>query len=371
MKISDIKTFVCRVPIANPLITSFGRMTDRPALFLRIEDHNGNFGWGEVWCNWPPSGAEYKENLIKHTIAPLLLDREFESPSVAFNFLTDALRILTIQTAEPGPFAHCLAGIDIALWDIQARKNGSSVARTINPQASPKVACYASGINLDDALNMIDKARKTGFTRFKVKIGRDLEREISVVREIQSGLRSHESLMLDANQGWNLEQAREAIQKFDFVELDWVEEPIAADHPASNWLTLKELAPFPIAAGENILGQDQFEDVITARLLDVVQPDICKWGGFSGVIPVARATMDAGLRYCPHYLGGIVGLLASAHVLSGVGGNGILEVDVNDNPLVDAFLDKQECIQEGQFSIDLGSGLGFDIDTNILDSWLV
>ena len=371
MKITGIKTFVCRVPIDNPLITSFGQMKDRPALFLCIEDHDGMFGWGEVWCNWPPFGAEYKENLVQHTIAPLLLNREFESPSTAFKILTEALRILAIQTAEPGPFAHCLAGLDIALWDYHARLNASSVAQTINPEASSKIPCYASGINLDDATRMIGKARKTGFNQFKVKIGRDLEREVSVVREIQSDLRSHEKLMLDANQGWSPEQAREAIQRFSFVDLAWLEEPIAADYPASDWLNLREVASFPLAAGENLLGQGQFENIIAARLLDVVQPDICKWGGFSGVIPIARATMDAGLRYCPHYLGGIVGLLASAHVLSGVGGSGILEIDINENPLVDAFLDKQDCIQDGLFSFNVNPGLGFDFDTDILDSWQV
>lgn len=217
---------------------------------------------------------------------------------------------------------------------------------------------------------MVEKARKAGFTRFKIKIGLDLDREIGIVREIYSDLLSHEKLMLDANQGWNMEQARDAIKKFSFVDLLWLEEPIAADHPRSDWQSLGKIATFPIAAGENLLGQDMFENAVATKMFDVVQPDICKWGGFTGVITVARKTIKAGLRYCPHYLGGVVGLLASAQILSGVGGDGILEIDVNENPLVDEFLDKQACIQDGMFNVNMVPGLGFDVRAEILEQWL-
>ena len=47
--------------------------------------------------------------------------------------------------------------------------------------------------------------------------------------------------------------------------------------------------------------------------------------------------MKSGKTFCPHYLGGGIGLLASAHLLAGVGGDGLLEVDANDNPLRDRF----------------------------------
>ena len=65
----------------------------------------------------------------------------------------------------------------------------------------------------------------------------------------------------------------------------------------------------------------------------MVQPDIAKWGGISGCWPVIEQAQTAGLRYCPHYLGGGIGLLASAHVLAASGGAGMLEIDINPNPL--------------------------------------
>ena len=65
----------------------------------------------------------------------------------------------------------------------------------------------------------------------------------------------------------------------------------------------------------------------------MIQPDMAKWGGFTRCLSVARRIRAAGLRYCPHFLGGGVGQLASAHLLAAVGGEGLLEIDANPNPL--------------------------------------
>ena len=77
---------------------------------------------------------------------------------------------------------------------------------------------------------------------------------------------------------------------------------------------------------------------IADNVLAVIQPDLAKWGGLSRTIPVARDTRAVGRRYCPHYLGSGIGLVASAHALITVGGEGLLEVDFNPNPLRSALV---------------------------------
>ena len=64
IKIKNIQSFVFRYPINNPVITSFGIMKDRPMLLVKVTDKDGAFGWGEVWCNFPSVGAEYRSKLI-------------------------------------------------------------------------------------------------------------------------------------------------------------------------------------------------------------------------------------------------------------------------------------------------------------------
>ncbi|MEP2814973.1 MAG: enolase C-terminal domain-like protein, partial [Alphaproteobacteria bacterium] len=89
----------------------------------------------------------------------------------------------------------------------------------------------------------------------------------------------------------------------------------------------------PLAAGENFMGVEDFDAAVAAGSLAYIQPDMAKWGGVTGCLPVAQAILAGGRTYCPHYLGGGIGLLASANLLAAVGGPGLLEVDANPNPL--------------------------------------
>jgi D-galactarolactone cycloisomerase len=77
---------------------------------------------------------------------------------------------------------------------------------------------------------------------------------------------------------------------------------------------------------------------------------------------VARAIRATGLRYCPHYLGGGIGLLASAHLLAAVGGDGILEIDANPNPLRTETCGPLTAIREGRARLTDAPGLGFEPD---------
>jgi L-alanine-DL-glutamate epimerase-like enolase superfamily enzyme len=94
----------------------------------------------------------------------------------------------------------------------------------------------------------------------------------------------------------------------------------------------------------------------------VVQPDIAKWGGLSLCAGIARDILKAGKTFCPHYLGGGIGLLASAHLLAGVGGGGLLEVDANDNPLRDRFAGAVADVRDGTVTLSETPGIGLTPD---------
>ena len=148
---------------------------------------------------------------------------------------------------------------------------------------------------------------------------------------------AEETLAADANQAWDLETALHFAESVKEAQLAWLEEPIAAYASHTEWQALAAAAPMPLAAGENIAGVETFQTVATQGYLDVIQPDVIKWGGLSGCYDAANLAVNAGARYCPHYLGGGIGLAASAELLAAVGGDGLLEVDVNPNPLREAF----------------------------------
>lgn len=370
VRLAKVETFVFRCPIATPVRTSFGTMSDRPALFVRVEDADGAVGWGETWCNFPSCGAEHRARLIDSVLTPLLMDRTFDGPAQAFEWLTDRTAILAIQSGELGPLAQAISGVDLALWDLCARRAGQPLWRYLGG-TNDTVGVYASGINPDRPQDLVARRLADGFTAFKLKIGFSAERDLANLTALRELLGPDARLMVDANQGWNLEQATDMLEQLRPFRLDWVEEPLRADRPWSEWKQLKSTTSTPLSAGENLLGTAAFEAAMEAEVLSVLQPDIAKWGGISACWPLLAKAQQHGLRYCPHFLGAGLGLLASAHVLAAVGGEGILEIDGNPNPLRTLLAPQLTMPKQGRCALGDAPGIGVEPDLSRLAEYAV
>ncbi|RXH01183.1 mandelate racemase/muconate lactonizing enzyme family protein [Bradyrhizobium vignae] len=354
--IRSIEAFCYRYPLATPVVTSFGKMLNRPAVFVRAVDEDGVEGWGESWSNFPAPGAEHRARLVNEVLAPGLVGRKFDSPAQAFETLTKGTEVLALQCGEPGPFAQAIAGIDLALWDLSARRQRSPLWRLLGAQ-SDTIRVYASGINPGGAAQTAEAALARGHRALKLKVGFGIETDLANLAALR-GLVGAGMLASDANQGWSTAQALQMLPRLAEFDLRWLEEPIRADRPREEWRRLHAAAKMPIAGGENISSVEAFNDVLSEGVLGVVQPDIAKWGGLSLCAGLARDILEAGKTFCPHYLGGGLGLLASAHLLAGIGGDGWLEVDANDNPLRDLFCGSIVNVREGTVQLGEDPGLG-------------
>ncbi|MCK0167339.1 mandelate racemase/muconate lactonizing enzyme family protein [Jannaschia sp. S6380] len=355
--IDRIEVACFRVPIDTPVVTSFGVMTSRPAVLVRLQDAEGAFGWGEIFANWPAAGAEHRARLLVEDMADLVLGRSVVGPAELGRYLTAATRIRAIQCGEPGPFAQVVAGLDTALHDLFARRAGLPLAHYLNADAPGDVPVYASGIAACAAPEAVARAQTEGFRAFKIKVGFDIEDDVRALRSVLAEIGDGMPLMADANQAWTVAQACSFCDATADLGLGWLEEPLPADAATEDWTALRKSTKIPLAAGENISGSNGFATAIASGDLAVLQPDVAKWGGVAGCARVGRRAMDAGLRYCPHFLGAGIGLLASAHLLAAMGGDGLLEVDVNPNPLRDAF-DGTRVDGRGRLVLSDAPGLG-------------
>lgn len=368
--IAALEPMLFRVPLDKPRINSFGKMTHRPALVVRLTDEDGVEGWGEAFCNWPAFAAEHRFRILSEILAPLLIGRAFESPSALSCWLTDKVRILRLQCDEQGPFDQSIAAIDIAAWDLASRRAGLPLHQLLGaPQSTSSVPYYASGISGEQALSIAEAERNAGTRAFKSKVGFGLSTDLTSIRELREVIGPDAELMVDVNQKWDMAGAREALAALAPYQLDWVEEPIPADHPASDFAELAGIGP-PLAAGENVRGDHAFDEMTHKGGLRVLQPDIIKWGGITACSRVGRKALAAGLRYCPHYLGGGIGLLATAHLLAAVGGDGLLELDATPNILRSMLADPFPTLSDGQFHLPDGPGLGVVPDLRSLRPFL-
>jgi D-galactarolactone cycloisomerase len=372
IRLGRIETFLYRAEVSEAVKTSFGSIPRRSALLLRVEDADGAYGWGEIWCNFPPFSADNKVNLMETVVAPPAFAGRYQDPASAWQTLTAKTRRWSIQSGEHGPIAACLAGLDLALWDMTARRSNVSLRRLLNPACDrDTVKAYASGLNPDTAVATVQRAREAGFRAFKVKVAFGLDQDLAVLARLGAELRDGERLMVDANQGWDMPEARIAVPRLASHHLGWIEEPIPADSPAEHWAELAMLSDAPLAGGENVAGFAGFASLIAAGSHRVVQPDMLKWGGVTGCFAVARRAVESGLVYCPHWLGSGLGLAAAAQLLAAVGGDGLLEHDVMENPLREVLAKPYRGVRDGIFTLPDGAGLGVEPDLEAGKRWLI
>jgi len=363
LKIARIEASIYRVPLATPVATSFGIMRDRPALLVKVSDADGAFGWGEVWCNWPVSAAEHRIRLLTEDLADLILGKGFSDPRVCFALVSERVEVKALQAGEPGPYAQTIAGLDMALWDLYARRACKPLHALLVPDSSNRVRAYASGIDSRAAVRVIPESRAAGYRDFKIKVGFDLDADIRLTNEAAQSLEAGERLAADANQGFSIDSAHRYVEGIGGVPLRWLEEPFRVDAPEAYLWALHDRASIPLAGGENLFGYDAFNAAIRTKALSVIQPDAAKWGGVTGCFDVARATLAAGLTYCPHFLGAGIGLATSAHLLAAAGGEGLLEIDVNPNPLRSDIAEGWPVVEDGMLMLSNAPGIGVEPDT--------
>ncbi|VTU40760.1 Putative isomerase YitF [Variovorax sp. PBS-H4] len=369
IRLWSIGVSVYRVPIETPVQTSFGVLRDRAAVVVHMIDEDGCEGWGEIWCNFPTVGAEHRAGLLAETVAPLALSRAWACPADCYEALTAAVRILAIQSGEPGPLAQVVAGVDIAMWDLAARRAQVPLWRLLGGR-SGAVKVYASGLNPTQPERLAAAKAAEGHTTFKLKVGFGAERDVANLSSLRSTLGDSVGLMVDANQAWDVEEASMMAERLAAFKPLWLEEPIAADAPIDDWRRLAHRAPVPLAAGENLRAGD-FARFLDARCLKVLQPDVAKWGGFTGCLPLAQAAATASAWLCPHWLGGGIGLLATLHLKAAIGGEGFAEVDANRNPLRELLAGEALQVRDGAVTLPELAGCGARPELSALAPYLI
>ncbi|MEO8752608.1 MAG: mandelate racemase/muconate lactonizing enzyme family protein [Casimicrobiaceae bacterium] len=367
-RIEKVECWVLRAPIAEPVANAFGAMTDRPAVFLRVSASDGAWGWGEVFSNFPQVGAEHRARLVDSIFAPLLSGAGADDPAPVRTLLDRRTRQMAIQCGEPGPFAQITGAVDQALWDMAARRAGVPLWRHLG--GYNRVRVYASGIGPERVEEIALAKRAEGFAAFKLKIGFGAARDVANLAAMRATLGVDAIIMVDANQAWNPADAAARIAELAPYRPYWIEEPIGADQPHEAWRALADACTVPLAAGENLRGQQAFDEAIDLGYLAFVQPDVGKWGGISGGLEVARHADACNVGYCPHWLAGGVGLAASMHALAASGSaRGYAEVDANPNPLREEVFPLT--LDAGRVTLSDAPGLGVEPDLRRLAQYIV
>ncbi len=369
VRIRSIEPVALEAPLARTVSTPVTAISSVVTLLVAVQDDDGIEGWGEIWCNFPRFGIHHRARLVNEVFVPALLRQSFASPAEAWNHMNAFSNVLRLQSGESGPIAAVIAGIDIALHDIAAKRAGQPLWRMLGGN-SDRVPVYASLGRADDNRPTVERCLERGFRALKLRSSGSHADHVAVVRPIRALVGEACELMLDVNSSWDAETAIATVSELGGERLSWLEEPIPVDAPIDTWRRLADAAPMPLAGGENMVTAEMFDIALSHPALRVLQPDITKWGGFSGGLPLARRIVADGRRYCPHMFTGAPGLLASAHLLAASNSpDGTLEYGVGHNPARDCLLDRS--VDGGMLALGESPGLGLEVDRNRLKQYLL
>lgn len=368
IKLKKINLYHLNYPLKNYVIASFGLMKSRPALILEFTDTNNNIGLGEIWCNFPSDGASYKFNLFKNIFANKLVNSDIKHPK-DLQSIFDPIKTIFVQSNDLGSYNSILSAIDCAYWDLIAKKKKIPLNKFINKKSSNNIEVYASGINSNSAIKNIIEARLLGIKSFKIKTGFDNKLDKNLIDKIFKIRKSKEKIMFDINQGWNLKNANSYIKKISKYPIFWIEEPISARSTDKVYLNLIENSKVNLALGENVYNENLINTFLRNKYLKYFQPDITKYGGISLVYKYINSKYKN--KIFLHFLGSGVGLITSAHMMSAINSNGLLETDFNENPLRDNIFNETIKITNGKVYLNNEPGIGFTLNKKILKKYTI
>jgi L-alanine-DL-glutamate epimerase-like enolase superfamily enzyme len=202
-----------------------------------------------------------------------------------------------------GPTVLALSALDIALWDLKARRLQQPLWKLLGGHA-PRVRCYAGGIDLQlplqQLLRQTDANLERGFRAIKMKVGREqLAEDVQRVAAMRKHLGEGFPLMADANMKWSADQAIRAARALQPCELTWLEEPLIPDDVAGYARVVRE-AGVPIAAGENLRTLWEFKQLVASGGVTFPEPDVTNCGGITSFLKIAHLAEAFNLPVTSH-----------------------------------------------------------------------
>ncbi len=203
-----------------------------------------------------------------------------------------------------GLVMQALSAVDIALWDLKARLRDEPLSVLVG-QARETVPIYGSGgfTTLDDTELGAQVAtwQAAGCAAMKIKIGQDwganLTRDLARVCHLRELAGDDVELMVDANGGYSVAQARRAGAALDDLGVIWFEEPVSSDD-IDGLRVVRHAVRCDVAAGEYV--SDRYDARRLAPVVDCLQLDATRCGGYTGWLAGAAIAASHNLQVSAH-----------------------------------------------------------------------
>ena len=315
-----------------------------------VTDTDGITGLGETFY-----GATSVEAHLHDVVVPTLIAEQPDATPQAVSAVIEGY----VGYSGSGAEVRARSALDIALWDIAAKRQGIPLRRLLNPSAQAAIESYNtcsgmkyvnaesrqsssnwgfSGNNrppgdfedlwafLNEPARLARELVDAGFKGMKVwpfdlvaetargGIDADLKFGLSVLDAIRSEVGMEIDLYLELHSLWQPAAAHRLVAELERFSLAWVEDPIRADHVA-HLARLRSEASMPIACGENLgSGANGYAAMIEQQAVDVMIMDLGWCGGITDALPLISSSQSAGISSAFHDCTGPVSLAVATEV---------------------------------------------------------
>ena len=368
VKITEVEAIHLRLPQVREVADG-----TQDCLVVRLRTDDGLCGLGEaVSCSHvaravieAPRSAPFRHGLASIAIGMNPLDRDA---------VIEALEEGTSWYGPDGVVRHAIGAIDLALWDICGKAAGRPVRQLLNEEAPDVLPCYASLYcpdSIGEVVNLARGCRREGYRSAKFgwgPIGADAAFDEELVAAAREALGPETLLMIDAGRAWDVDTALRRVERLQPYDLHWLEEPIAP-FDFAGYEQLRSASDIPIAAGEALTAMGDFERLIAAGCVDVVQPDLGHAGGLTVARHVAALAQEQGIRAVPPAFGTGVVLAASAQSAAATGS--ATEHSLSSSPLARDLIAHDMRFADGMLHLPLAPGLGVELDEDVVSRYRV
>ncbi|MFY1827777.1 mandelate racemase/muconate lactonizing enzyme family protein [Myxococcus fulvus] len=324
-----------RLELLQPLKTARGTYSAREGFLVRLEDEEGRVGLGEA-MPLPEFGTESLP-VCGEVLAAWLSSLEGQFLGDTVRAVEDTLspfpptvargegvRVRARHPAPPGPVPAAEHALELALLDLLARRQGVPLCWLLAEEARPEVLVNAL-LSGETAEALVDEARAAvaeGYGTLKLKVsGRALEEDEQRVKAVREAVGPDVKLRLDANGGWTELEAKRALDKLGWYQLELVEQPTPPDDLAALW-RVQRRAPCMVAADESLGSPETLRALLGADPLmgggpavgAVVLKPMVLGGLLPGLVVAMRAARLGMQAYVTSSLDGVVARAGAAHL---------------------------------------------------------
>jgi L-fuconate dehydratase len=189
--------------------------------------------------------------------------------------------------------------VDLLRAAAPGRDERENVLRT---RGYPAYTTSAGWIGYDDdkVEQLVRLALAEGFRHVKMKVGGDTASDLRRAALIRDTLGEGGTLMMDANQVWDVDEAIAKMRELAAFDPWWIEEPTSPDDVLGHARIREAVAPIAVATGEHVQNRILFKQLLQAGAIDILQIDACRVAGVNEVISILLLAAKFGVPVCPH-----------------------------------------------------------------------